>query len=121
MTGRLALLAASAALAAAGLTAAGTSGADDPDARAAAKSVQVRDNSFSPARFSARRRELVTFTWVGANRHNVRGTSGQRFNSGFNGKTRGRFRIRVKARRGKRIRFVCDFHPTTMRGSIRVR
>jgi plastocyanin len=120
MIGCLALLAAAAALAAAGLTAAGASGADDPNARAAAKSVQVRDNSFSPARSSARRRELITFTWAGANRHNVRGTSGQRFNSGFNGKTRGRFRIRVRARRGRVIRFVCDFHPG-MRGSIRVR
>jgi plastocyanin len=120
MTGRLALLAASAALTAGGLLAGGASGAADPDARASAKSVQVRDNSFSPARFSARRRELVTFRWAGANRHNVRGTSGQRFNSGFSGKTRGTFRIRVKARRGKLIRFVCDFH-AGMRGSIRVR
>jgi plastocyanin len=120
MTGRLALLAVVAALAVAGLSTAGASGAGDPGAHAAAKSVQIRDNSFSPARSSARRRELVTFTWVGSNRHNVRGTSGQRFNSGFNGKTRGRFRIRVRARRGARIRFVCDFHPG-MRGSIRVR
>jgi plastocyanin len=107
-------------VAAAALQAAVVSGANDPPARAAAKSVQVRDNSFSPARSSARRRELVTFRWVGVNRHNVRGTAGQRFNSGFNGKTRGRFRIRVRARRGVRIRFVCDFHPG-MRGSIRVR
>jgi plastocyanin len=120
MAGRLALLAAIAVLAAVGLSTAGASGANDPGARAAAKSVQVRDNSFSPARFRARRRELVTFTWVGANRHNVRGTSGQRFNSGFNGKTSGRYRIRVRARRGRVIRFVCDFH-SGMRGRIRVR
>src|SRR5215210_5995796 len=109
-------------LAAAALQTAGASGADDPGARAAAKSVQISDNSFSPARFSARRRELVTFRWGGTvNRHNVRGTRGQRFNSGVRGKTRGTFRIRIKARRGARIRFVCDFHPTEMRGSIRVR
>ncbi|HEX2233826.1 MAG TPA: hypothetical protein VHG69_10745 [Thermoleophilaceae bacterium] len=107
-------------LAAAGLQAAGASGADDPGARAAAKTVQVRDNFFSPARSSARRRELITFTWAGRNRHNVRGTSGQSFNSGFRGKRRGTFRIRARARRGTRIRFVCDFHPG-MRGSIRVR
>jgi plastocyanin len=107
-------------LAAAGLHAGGASGADDPGARAAAKSVLVRDNFFSPARSGARRRELVTFRWRGVNRHNVRGTAGQSFNSGFNGKIRGRFRIRVRARRGTRIRFVCDFHPG-MRGSIRVR
>jgi plastocyanin len=116
----LATLAAS-LLAAAGLQAAGASGADQPGAHAAAKTVQVRDNSFSPARFGARRRELVTFRWAGVNRHNVRGFRGQRFNSGFSGKTRGIFRIRIKARRGVRIRFVCDFHPSEMRGSIRVR
>jgi plastocyanin len=108
-------------LAAAALPAGGASGADEPSARASAKSVNLVDNAFSPRRLSARRRELVTFRWTGANRHNVRGTSGQRFNSGFSGKTRGRFRIRVKARRGTLIRFVCDFHPVRMRGSIRVR
>jgi plastocyanin len=116
----LAILVAS-LLAAAGLQAAGASGAGEPGARAAAKSVQVRDNSFSPARFGARRGELVTFRWTGVNRHNVRGFRGQRFNSGFRGKTSGRFRIRIKARRGARIRFICDFHPLGMRGSIRVR
>jgi plastocyanin len=116
----IALLAAS-LLIAAGLLATGASGADDPGARAAAKSVQVRDNSFFPARFRARRGELVTFRWVGADRHNVRGYRGQRFNSGFRGKTTGTFRIRIKARRGTRIRFLCDFHPLEMRGRIRVR
>ena len=116
----MAILAAS-LLAAAGLQAATASGADDPGARAAAKSVRLGDNFFSPARLGARRGELVTFRWTGANRHNVRGTRGQRFNSGFRGKTRGTFRIRIKARRGTRIRFVCDFHPLEMRGSIRVR
>jgi plastocyanin len=107
-------------VAVAGLQAAGASGADDPGARAAAKTVQVRDNVFAPRNSSARRRELVTFRWAGRNRHNVRGTSGQRFNSGFRGKRRGTFRIRVSARRGARIRLVCDFHPG-MTGSIRVR
>jgi plastocyanin len=115
-----ALVIAAGLLAAAALQAAAASGAEDPPARAAAKTIQVRDNFFSPARSSARRRELVTFRWAGGNRHNVRGTSGQRFNSGFGGKTRGTFRIRARARRGTRIRFVCDFHPG-MRGSIRVR
>jgi plastocyanin len=108
-------------LAAAALQTAGAFGADDPGARAAAKSVTIVDNAFSPARFGAKKRELVTFTWTGANRHNVRATAGQSFNSGFRGKTRGTFRIRVKARRGTRIRFICDFHPNRMRGSIRVR
>ena len=119
MTTRVLLIAVG-LLAAAGLHTGGASGAEDPDARAAAKTIQLRDNFFSPARTGARRRELVTFRWAGTNRHNVRGTSGQRFNSGFRGKTRGTFRIRVRARRGTRIRFVCDFHPG-MRGSIRVR
>jgi plastocyanin len=117
---RLLLLTAASLVTAAGIHAASASGAGDPGARAAAKTVQIRDNFFSPARSSARRRELVTFAWAGSNRHNVRGTSGQSFNSGFRGKIRGTFRIRVRARRGTRIRFVCDFH-SGMRGSIRVR
>jgi plastocyanin len=119
MTKRVSLIAAG-LLVAASVQTAGASGAEEPRARAAAKTIQLRDNFFSPARSSARRRELVTFRWTGSNRHNVRGTAGQRFNSGFRGKTRGTFRIRVRARRGTRIRFVCDFHPG-MRGSIRVR
>jgi plastocyanin len=120
MTKRISLIAVALLVTAAGVQAAGASGAEDPRARAAAKTIQVRDNFFSPTRSSARRRELVTFRWAGDNRHNVRGTSGQRFNSGFSGKRRGTFRIRVRARRGTRIRFVCDFH-SGMRGSIRVR
>jgi plastocyanin len=119
MTKRASLIAVG-LVAAAGVQAGAASGVEDPGARAAAKTIQVRDNFFSPARSAARRRELVTFRWAGGNRHNVRGTSGQTFNSGFRGKTRGTFRIRVRARRGTRIRFVCDFHPG-MRGSIRVR
>jgi plastocyanin len=119
MPKRPAILAAS-LLAATALQATGASGAADPDAVTARKTVNVRDNFFSPSRTAASRNELVRFVWRGANRHNVRGTAGQRFNSGFNGKTRGSFRIRVRARRGARIRFVCDFH-AGMRGSIRVR
>jgi plastocyanin len=120
MPKRVAILA-SAALAAGGLSAAGTSGADGPPAGAARKTVNLGDDFFSPSRLSARRREIVRFVWTGQNTHNVRGYRGQRFNSGSRGKTSGSFRIRVRARRGTRIRFICDFHPTEMRGTIRVR
>jgi plastocyanin len=118
---RLGIILSAALIAAAALAAAVASGADDPKAHAALKTVNVRDNLFQPRGLSARRRELVRFVWTGDNVHNVRGYRGQRFNSGSSGKTSGTFRIRVRARRGTRIRFICDFHPTEMRGTIRVR
>jgi plastocyanin len=120
MPKRLAILAA-ALLSAGGLSTAVASGADDPSAGAARKTVNLGDNFFSPRGLSARRGELVRFVWTGSEVHNVRGYRGQRFNSGSRGKRSGTFRIRVKARRGVRIRFICDFHPTEMRGTIRVR
>jgi plastocyanin len=118
---RLLILLVAGLVAAAALAAAVASGADDPRARAALKRVNVGDNFFQPRGLSARRREIVRFVWTGSNTHNVRGYRGQRFNSGSSGKTSGSFRIRVRARRGTRIRFICDFHPTEMRGTIRVR
>jgi plastocyanin len=118
---RLGITLTAALLAAAALTAAVALGADDPKARAALKTVRLGDNLFQPRGLAARRREIVRFVWTGANVHNVRGYRGQRFNSGSSGKTSGSFRIRVRARRGTRIRFICDFHPTEMRGTIRVR
>jgi plastocyanin len=118
---RFLILLVAALLAAAALTAAVAAGADDPRARAAVKTVNLRDDLFQPRGLSARRSEIVRFVWMGRNTHNVRGYRGQKFNSGSRGKTSGSFRIRVKARRGTRIRFICDFHPTTMRGTIRVR
>jgi plastocyanin len=117
---RVAILA-SALLAACGLAAGIASGSDGPRADAARKTVHLGDDFFSPKGISASRSEIVRFVWTGRNTHNVRGYRGQRFNSGSRGKSSGSFRIRVKARRGARIRFICDFHPTTMRGTIRVR
>lgn len=121
MPKRVTAIAVAAVVAAVGLQASVASGAGDPGAVTARKTVNLGDNFFSPRRSSARRGEIVRFVWTGSDRHNVRGYSGQRFNSGFAGKTSGRFRIRARARRGTRIRFVCDFHPSEMRGSIRVR
>ena len=121
MRKRIAILAATLLAAAGALQATVASGTSGPNARAALKSVNVDDNFFSPARLSARRGELVRFVWTGDARHNVRGFAGQRFNSGFSGKTSGSFRIRVRARRGTRIRFLCDFHAAEMRGRILVR
>jgi plastocyanin len=121
MAKRLTAIALTAVLAAAVLQVSFAAGAGDPGAVTARKTVNLGDNFFSPRRSSARRGEIVRFVWTGSDRHNVRGYSGQRFNSGFSGKTSGRFRIRARARRGTRIRFVCDFHPSEMRGSIRVR
>jgi plastocyanin len=114
----LALLAlcALAATAALGVSVASSSGR--PAADTATHTVRVGDNFFSPTLKRRARGRIVTFVWVGDNRHNVRGYRWQRFNSG--GKRSGTYSIRLRARRGTLIRYVCDFHPGSMRGAIRV-
>jgi plastocyanin len=117
----LAVVAVSALLATAAIGVSATSGPSDPGARTARHLVRVDDNFFSPSFKRRSRGRLVRWTWVGDNRHNVRGYRGQRFNSGSSGKLNGTYTIRLRAARGTLIRYICDFHPDEMRGRIRVR
>ena len=91
----------------------GAASTNGDGARAAATGVRVADNVFRPGRVSIRRRGVVTWRWVGRNRHNV---VGPRFRSRV--LRRGRYSHRFRRRGSYRV--VCTLHPG-MRMTVRVR
>jgi plastocyanin len=90
--------------------------------RAAATTVRVGNNFFSPTAKSIRRGRVITWAWAGGVRHNVTGTT----RSGrvvFRSRTTSRagFRYSRRFRRRASYRVICTVHPGTMRMSVRVR
>ena len=88
-----------------------------PTVEGATKSVRVGDNFFSPSSISIRKGDYVKWRWVGDARHNVVATRGASFRSSI--KTSGTYTRRF--RRRATIRYICTIHPSSMRGTIRVR
>jgi plastocyanin len=85
--------------------------------------IEVGDNFFSPSSIRVKDRARVVFEWDGTTieRHNIRATRNEDFYSGRRGKRRGDYGpITINADPGDRIRYICEFHPIEMRGTIRV-
>ena len=90
--------------------------------RAAAESVRVGNDFFSPTFTSIRRGRVVTWVWAGGRRHNVTG----RTRTGrvvFRSRTTSRagFRYSHRFRRRASYRVICTLHPGSMRMTVRVR
>lgn len=95
-------------------------GAAEP--RAAAATVRVGNNFFSPTFTSIRAGRVVTWVWAGGRRHNVTGMT----RSGrvvFTSRTTSRadFRYSHRFRRSASFRVICTIHPRAMQMTVRVR
>jgi plastocyanin len=105
----LAILAVAAVLASAavfGATLASGSGGQRADA--AATTVRVGDNFYSPSRKTISRGSLITFRWVGSGRHNVTTLTGKTLVS-----TRRSGSKSVRFFRSRTV--ICTIHPNSMR------
>jgi plastocyanin len=102
------------------LTSALSAGAAKP--RAAAESVRVGNNFFSPTLTSIRRGRVVTWIWAGGRRHNVTGMT-RTGRVVFRSRTTSRagFRYSHRFRRRASYRVICTLHPRSMRMTVRVR
>ena len=106
---------------AAGVAACGGGGDDPAPAaaqapKAAATSVSVQDNSFSPGTLKVSVGDTVTFTNEGGIAHTVTAASGAKFDSGSlaPGAT-----FKFTAEKAGTVDYVCTFHPG-MQGTIEV-
>lgn len=90
--------------------------------RAAAASVRVGNNFFSPTFTSVRRGRVVTWAWTGGRRHNVTGMT-RTGRVVFRSRTASRagFRYSHRFRRRASYRVICTLHPRSMRMTVRVR
>ena len=95
-------------------------GAEEP--RAAAATVRVGNNFFSPTFTSIGRGRVVTWVWTGGRRHNVTGMT-RTGRVVFRSRTTSRagFRYSHRFRRSARFRVICTVHPGAMRMTVRVR
>jgi plastocyanin len=96
-----------------------------PGATAAAfptRTIEVGDDFFKPRTIRVHKGQRVKFVWVdNGNRHNVRATRNARFYSGVRGQVRGTAGpYRITADVGKSVKYICEFHPDVMRGTLRV-
>lgn len=82
-------------------------------AGAATRGVRVDDNFFSPSSVTINKRDIVRWTWVGDNPHNVRG-------SGFRSETKRSGTYSRRFRSSGTFTVVCTIHPG-MRMRVRVR
>ena len=127
---RLVLTALVAALSVALVALSGAPAGAKPDAaahvakkkRLPTRKIDVRDDFFSPRSMKVHKGQKVEFEWVDENdRHNVRATSNARFYSGSRGQVKGSAGpYRITADVGEKVRFICEFHPDSMKGTITV-
>jgi plastocyanin len=95
-------------------------GAGEPGAAAA--TVRVGNNFFSPTFTSIRRGRVVVWVWAGGRRHNVTGMT-RTGRVVFRSRTTSRagFRYSHRFRRRASFRVICTVHPRAMRMTVRVR
>lgn len=89
-----------------------------PAGSAATRVVKAKDIIFTPAKVSIKRGGTVSWRFVDSTRHNVISTGKRRFRSSRD-MQRGTHRVRF--RKAGRYRYMCTFHPLSMRGVVTVR
>ena len=90
-------------------------GEDTPEASgpAAAATVNLRPVTFEPAKVDISAGETVEWKWAGGVQHDVQG-------EGFKSKVQSKGTFRHTFDEAGTFEFVCNVHPTTMKGSVTV-
>lgn len=89
-----------------------------PAANAAARVVTAENIDFTPEKITIKRGSTVAWRFLDSTRHNVSSRGKRRFRSSRD-MSRGTHRVRFS--NAGRYRYMCTFHPLSMRGVVTVR